>query len=69
MGVNHLTVTKWVNAMLAHLPPASQPETAAVIEMDELYAFVERKNEVYVMTLVDRPALLMAVVLGVDRCV
>ena len=29
-------------------------ERIAVIEMDELYSFVERKNRIYVMTLVSR---------------
>jgi transposase-like protein len=44
LGVNHQTVINWVNATVAQLPPAPLPETAEVIEMDELYTFVERKK-------------------------
>ncbi len=44
LGVNHQTVINWVNAAIAQLPPAPLPPTAEVIEMDELYTFIERKK-------------------------
>jgi transposase-like protein len=44
LGVNHQTVINWVNAAIAQLPPAPLPETAEVIEMDEMYTFVKRKK-------------------------
>ncbi len=44
LGVNHQTVINWVNATIANLPPAPIPEMVEVIEMDELYTFVERKK-------------------------
>jgi transposase-like protein len=44
LGVSHQTVINWVNAAVAQLPPPAMPETAEVIEMDELYTFIERKK-------------------------
>lgn len=44
LGVNHQTVINWVNATVVQLPAAPMPETAEVIEMDELYTFVQRKK-------------------------
>jgi transposase-like protein len=44
LGVNHQTVINWVNAAIARLPPAPVPNKVEVIEMDELYTFVERKK-------------------------
>ena len=45
LGVNHQTVINWINAHIATLPddpPA--PKEVEVIEMDELYTFVEAKK-------------------------
>jgi transposase len=44
LGVNHQSVINWVNAAVAQLPAAPLPNQVAVIEMDELYTFVERKK-------------------------
>ena len=44
LGVNHQSVINWVNAAVAQLPPAPLPNRVEVIEMDELYTFVERKK-------------------------
>ena len=44
LGVNHQSVINWVNAAVARLPPAPLPQRVEVIEMDELYTFVERKK-------------------------
>ena len=48
LSVNHQSVANWVNAAHAQLkaryPPASEPETAATLEMDELFTFVGAKK-------------------------
>ena len=44
LGVNHQSVANWVKAYAARLPPAPQPATVEVVEMDELHTFVERKK-------------------------
>jgi transposase-like protein len=48
LGVNHQSVANWVNAAHARLKarraPASEPETAGTLEMDELFTFVGAKK-------------------------
>jgi transposase-like protein len=44
LGVNHQSVSNWVKAYAAQLPPAPLPEEVETIEMDELYTFVEHKK-------------------------
>jgi transposase-like protein len=48
LSVNHQSVANWVNAAHAQLkarhPPASEPETAGTLEMDELFTFVGAKK-------------------------
>ena len=45
----------WIKKYAKTLTNKSYPnERVEVIEMDELYSFVERKNRIYVMTLVSR---------------
>ncbi len=46
LEVNHQTVVNWINAHHAALPPPSDlsPDTAEVIEMDELFTFVGTKK-------------------------
>ena len=44
LGVNHQSVINWVNASVAQLPPAPLPDQVEVMEMDELYTFVQRKE-------------------------
>jgi transposase-like protein len=41
LGVNHQSVANWVKAYVAQLPPASQPEKAETMEMDELHSWLE----------------------------
>jgi transposase-like protein len=45
VGVNHQTVINWFHAAVAQLPAAPQPSKADVIEMDEVFTFVERKKD------------------------
>ena len=45
LQVHHQTVANWINARHATLPSQPpQPETAAVVELDELYTFVASKK-------------------------
>ena len=48
LSVNHQSVANWVNFAHAQLkarhPPASEPETAGTLEMDELFTFVGAKK-------------------------
>ena len=46
LQVSHVSVMNWVKAHAEQLPPAPLPDTEplAVIEMDELHTFVERKK-------------------------
>jgi transposase len=44
LGVNHQSVANWVEAYVAQLPPAAQPEKVETLEMDELHTFVGCKK-------------------------
>jgi|SRR5579883_1952911 len=44
LGVNHQTVINWIRQDEARRPPAPLPEQVEVIELDELYTFVEKKS-------------------------
>ena len=45
LGVNHQTVTNWINAAALKVPATPpQPATSEVIELDELYTFVGQKK-------------------------
>ena len=48
LSVNHQSVANWVTAAHAQLkaryPPASDPEAAGTLEMDELFTFVGAKK-------------------------
>ena len=48
LSVNHQSVANWVNAAHARLEarqaPASEPEAAGTLEMDELFTFVGAKK-------------------------
>ena len=46
LGIDHVTVMNWVKAHADQLPPAPTPteEPLHIVEMDELYTFVERKK-------------------------
>ena len=44
LGVHHQTVILWIRADEAVRPPAPMPQSVEVIEMDELYTFVEKKS-------------------------
>ncbi len=55
LNIDHQTVSNWVTADADDLPDAPPaPETSATVELDELYSFVGKKNDVYVITAVDR---------------
>lgn len=44
LGVNHQSVANWVKAAAQELPPAPVPDDPKVIELDELFTFVEKKR-------------------------
>ncbi len=45
LGVNHQTVINWVNAYTAQLPAQPpQPDEVGVVELDELFTFIEKKK-------------------------
>lgn len=44
LGVSPQGVANWVQAYVAQLPPAAQPEQVDVVEMDELHTFVRHKK-------------------------
>ena len=44
LGVHHQTVILWIRADEARRPTAPMPQSVEVIEMDELYTFVEKKS-------------------------
>ena len=43
--VNHASVMHWVKAYVEKLPKAPVPEEVYVVEMDELYTFIEEKKQ------------------------
>lgn len=55
LGVNHQSVANWVAAASAQVPSLPpQPAASTVIELDELHLYRAEKNEIYVLTAVDR---------------
>lgn len=44
LGVNHQSVANWVKQHVQRLPPAPVPAPPEVIELDELFTFVEKKS-------------------------
>ena len=44
LGVNHQSVANWVKAHADQLPPAPQPEQVDIVEMDELFTFINEKK-------------------------
>lgn len=46
LGVDHVTIMNWVKAHVSQLPDAPLPAEATlhIVEMDELYTFVEQKK-------------------------
>lgn len=44
LGVDHKTIINWVNAQIAQLPEAPNPDDVNNAEMDELFTFVESKK-------------------------
>lgn len=45
LGVHHQSVINWVNAAADHLPSAPPvPEQVEIVELDELFTFVQRKK-------------------------
>jgi insertion element IS1 protein InsB len=54
LKVSPQTVANWIKAYTSKLPPAPMPEKPRTAELEELYSFVEQKNEIYILTVVDR---------------
>jgi transposase-like protein len=44
LGVNHQSAVNWVNAYHSALPDAPAPPASTVLELDELFAFVNSKK-------------------------
>lgn len=44
LGVDHKSVMNWVDAHVAQLPAAPQPDDVNNAEMDELFTFVKHKK-------------------------
>ena len=44
VGVTHQSVANWVRTAAQELPPAPMPDDPKVIELDELFTFVEKKR-------------------------
>jgi len=51
LGVAHQTVANWTAAAQAQLGPAPQPAQSAVIELDELFTFVQNKKTKFMLSL------------------
>lgn len=47
-------MVNWIKAYTARLPAVPVPNRPRTAELDELYTFIGKKNEVYVLTVVDR---------------
>jgi transposase-like protein len=45
LQVNHQSVANWVKAYAARLPDAPVPTQVEVVELDELFTFVEKKSQ------------------------
>lgn len=44
LGVNPQSVANWVKAHAHRLPPAPLPVQVEIVEMDELFTFIETKK-------------------------
>lgn len=44
LRVNHQSVANWVKAHAARLPDAPVPSEVEIVELDELFTFVEKKS-------------------------
>jgi hypothetical protein len=44
LGIDHKTVSAWVKAHSAQLPPAPMPSDINNAELDELFTFVGKKK-------------------------
>ena len=44
LGVHHTSVMNWVNAYAATVEEAPVPDTVEIVEMDELYTYIESKK-------------------------
>lgn len=44
LKVNHQSVANWVKAQADQLPDAPVPGEVAIVELDELFTFVEKKS-------------------------
>ena len=44
LGIDHVTVMLWVKAHAAQLPVAPLPDEVGVVELDELFSFIEHKK-------------------------
>lgn len=51
LGVTHQTIANWINAAHSQLPPAPQPLQSTVIELDELFTFVQSKKTKFTLLL------------------
>jgi len=57
LGVHHRTVSLWVKARAAQLPDPPAPDEVKEAELDELFTFSgDKKNQIFVITIVDRAA-------------
>ena len=46
LGIHHRTVSLWVQAYSAEIPPVPVPDEVDVAELDELFTFIgDKKNE------------------------
>ena len=55
LGISKNIFLYWIKKYAKTLTNKSYPnQRVKIIEMDELYSFVERKNKIYVMTLFSR---------------
>ena len=44
LGVHHTSVMNWVNAYAETVDEAPVPDTVEIVEMDELYTYIESKK-------------------------
>ena len=49
LKVHHTSVLNWVKAFAAQLPNAPLPEDLHIIELDELYTFIETKKNASIL--------------------
>ena len=54
LNVDHRSLANWVKEYAEQLPKAKVPQNPKEADLDELFTFIGRKNEIYVITVVNQ---------------